>query len=326
MSKKPACARWWRRLFRKAKSGDKRSVEEPGHVFEVPAELSGPPRLKGAPGKADTQQRVANFAEKLGDQGWDAIAAVLESELGVPLTSDEESLSTACGLWLDRLAHGAQHVESGNDDGLVLESPQTIASQPPSEVLNGMPRPEGRQCSTLTSDQSDPEKQRATQTSDAEAAGTNTSKRLFQRCGSGLKKLFPCTSNFAKESAVPAEQLPEVKEKDEKDTPGAPAQSKLSTEGNLIIPGQRTMVRVTPKTDGSKAEAAGASEVNDWQDKLTVSAVECANDGISYPPPPFPFKQRWHKSDPVLREGPERRVRVEENNKKYICRTSNIGP
>lgn len=37
--------------------------------------------------------------------------------------------------------------------------------------------------------------------------------------------------------------------------------------------------------------------ISSWEDKLTVTAVECERDGWKLPPPPFPFQQGWAKGN-----------------------------
>ena len=55
----------------------------------------------------------------------------------------------------------------------------------------------------------------------------------------------------------------------------------------------------TPLSKTGAVKAKSFPEVDDdWQKRINLSAVECWNYDTYYPPPPFPFKQRWHEQEP----------------------------
>ncbi|KPI41099.1 uncharacterized protein AB675_7925 [Cyphellophora attinorum] len=95
-------------------------------------------------------------------------------------------------------------------------------------------------------------------------------------------------------------------------SPKTPAQAK-ALQDKLAASARRPTSRPKPATDESKTETASASEVIDWQDKLIVSAVECEKDGVTYPPPPFPFKQFWYKSNSGQQDDHEQSERLQQS-------------
>lgn len=49
-----------------------------------------------------------------------------------------------------------------------------------------------------------------------------------------------------------------------------------------------------PRSPASEASPAPVISDTDWDDNMTVGAVECKSSD-TYPAPPFPFRQNWHK-------------------------------
>lgn len=88
---------------------------------------------------------------------------------------------------------------------------------------------------------------------------------------------------------------------------GKPVNKKIIFDDNEYIP-----------SDNGPATLEVSTDLDGWESGSELSASECTDPTVHYPPPPFPFKQFWHAPAKPTRGKKRKRGRRDVNEESYL--------